>query len=217
MDYTETGEKTKLPGTITVNRMAVRLISVKNYNLTSTDSLHIQANGYLMDKAWIRLGVKESYTDTSGGFRMTLHMKPVDLTIFNAALLPLTSVQLVSGLLDTLSMRAIGREYLSLGEMKMYYHNLKVRFLKDGDGMKKTFRNRLITFFANNFVLKNKNTSRTGRVFFIRDRERSAINYLIKIASSGIASSVGISSNRKMLRTYKRDLKEQNLPPVDFK
>ncbi|MBK9570271.1 MAG: hypothetical protein IPO53_10410 [Chitinophagaceae bacterium] len=217
VDYTETGEKTKLPGTITVNRMAVRLISVKNYNLTSTDSLHIQANGYLMDKAWIRLGVKESYTDTSGGFRMTLYMKPVDLTIFNAALLPLTSVQLVSGLLDTLSMRAIGREYLSLGEMKMYYHNLKVRFLKDGDGMKKTFRNRLITFFANSFVLKNKNTSRTGRVFFIRDRERSAINYLIKIASSGIASSVGISSNRKMLRTYKRELKEQNLPPVDFK
>lgn len=214
--YTEYNEKTKQPGTIPVSRMTVRLLKVKNYNYTPTDSLSIQANGYLMDTAWIRLRVKESYTDTLGGFLMTLRMKPADLTVLNPALVPLASIKLESAFLDTLSMRAVGREYLSLGEMKMYYHNLKVRFLKNGIEAKKTFLTRIITFLANSLVVKSSNKSRTGNVFYIRDRDRSAINYLIKIAMSGMASSAGVKNNKKMLRRYKKELEKRHLPPIDF-
>ena len=214
--YTEYNEKTKQPGTIPVNRMTVRLLNVKNYNYTPTDSLSIQANGYLMDTAWIRLRVKESYTDTLGGFLMTLRMKPADLTVLNPALIPLASVKLESAFLDTLSMRAVGREYLSLGEMKMYYHDLKIRFLKNGIEAKKTLLTRIITFLANSLVVKTNNKSRTGNVFYIRDRDRSAINYLIKIAMSGMASSVGAKNNKKMLRRYKKELEKRHLPPIDF-
>ena len=209
--YTEVSEKIKKPGTITVTRMTVRLLAVKNYTIKPTDSLSIQANGYLMDTAWIRLRVKESYTDTLSGFLMTLRMKPADLTVLNPALIPLASLKLQSGFLDTLSMRAVGREYLSLGEMKMYYHNLKLRLLKNGDSTSKSFLTGLL-----NLIIKNKNTSRTGNVFYIRDRDKSAINYLIKIAMSGMASSIGVKSNKKMLRRYKKELEKRNLPPIDF-
>ncbi len=214
--YTEVSEKTKEPGTIPINRMTVRLLKVKNYNIKPTDSLSIQATGYLMDTAWIRLRVKESYTDTLGGFLMTLRMKPADLTVLNPALMALASVKLESGFLDTLSLRAVGREYLSLGEMTMLYHDLKVRFLKNGDETKKTFLTGLISFIANSFVVKANNKSRVGKVFFIRKRDRSAINYLVKIAMSGMASSVGAKSNKKMMRRYKKELEKRNLPPIDF-
>ena len=113
-------------------------------------------------------------------------------------------------------MRAVGREYLSLGEMQMYYHDLKIRFLKNGIETKKTFLTRIITFLANSFVVKKNNKSRTGNVFYIRDRDKSAINYLIKIAMSGMASSVGAKNNKKMIRRYKRELEKRNLPPIDF-
>ena len=215
-EYTEVSEKTKSPGTIPVTRMNVRLLNVKNYSIKPRDSLSIQASGYLMDTVWIRLRVKESYSDTMGGFLMTVRMKPANATVLNSALIPLASVKLESGFLDTLSMRAVGREYLSLGEMKMYYHNLKIRFLKNGDETKKTFLTGLITFIANSFVVRTNNKSRTGRVFFIRNRDRSAINYLIKIAMSGMTSSVGAKSNRKMLRRYKKELEKRNLPPIDY-
>ncbi len=191
-EYTELNEKTKEAGTIPVTRMNIRFLDVKNYNFGPTDSLRIQATGYLMDSIWIRLRVKESYTDTLGGFLMTVRIKPADLTILNPALIPLASVKLESGYLDTLSLRAVGREYLSLGEMKMFYHHLKIRLLKNGDQTKKTFLTGLLTFLANSFIIKNKNSSRVGNIFFIRDRDRSAINYLIKITMSGIASSVAI-------------------------
>ena len=214
--YTEVSEKTKLAGTIPLTRMNVKLTAVKNFNIKPTDSLGIVATGYLMDTAWVRLRVKESYTDTLGSFLMTMVVKPFDLRILNPVLIPLASAKVESGFLDTISMRAIGREYLSWGEMQMFYHDLKIRILKNGDEKKKGILNGLINFLANSFVIKNKNTSRTGNIFFIRQRDKSAINYLIKIAMSGMASSVGAKNNKKMLRRYKNELKERNLPPIDF-
>ena len=214
--YTEVSEKTKLAGTIPLTRMNVKLTAVKNFNIKPTDSLGIVATGYLMDTAWVRLRVKESYTDTLGSFLMTMVVKPFDLRILNPVLIPLASAKVESGLLDTISMRAIGRAYLSWGEMQMFYHDLKIRILKNGDEKKKGILNGLINFLANSFVIKNKNTSRTGNIFFIRQRDKSAINYLIKIAMSGMASSVGAKNNKKMLRRYKNELKERNLPPIDF-
>lgn len=216
VEYTEFNEKTKKAGTIPVTRMMVRLLTVKNYNVNPSDSLSILATGYLMDKAWIRLKVKESYTDTLGGFLMTVRMKPADLTVLNPVLIPLASVKLESGYLDTLSMRAVGREYLSLGEMQMLYHDLKIRILKNGNETNKSFLNGLVNFLANSFVVKKNNKSRTGNVFFIRNRDKSAINYLIKIALSGMASSAGVKSNKKMIRRYKKELEKRNLPPIDF-
>jgi hypothetical protein len=214
--YTEVNEKTKVAGTIPVNRMNVTILNLKNDELSSTDSLTIRATGYLLDTAWIRLRVKESYTDSLGGFLMSLRLKPGDLRVLNSALIPLASVKLISGDLDTLDMRAIGREYLSLGEMKMFYRNLKIQLLKNGVESKKTIFTRFVSFIANTFIIKSSNKSRIGNVFYIRQRDRSAINYLIKISLSGMASSVGAKKNKKMIRKYKNELEKRNLPPIDF-
>jgi len=216
VDYTEVNEKTKAVGTITVKRMAVTLANVKNHLPAYKDSLRIKASGYLLDTVWVRLQVNESYQDSLGGFLMTLRMKPGDLTLLNSALIPLASVKLLSGELDTLNMRAMGREYLSLGEMQMYYRNLKIQLLKGGKDGKQTFFTRLLNFAANTFIIRRNNSSRTGNVFFIRQRDKSAINYLIKIAISGMASSVGAKNNKKMIRKYKRELERRQLPPIDL-
>lgn len=215
VQYTEINEKTQMPGSIPITRMTVLLRNVKNHHLASTDSLIMKANGYIMDTVWTRLRVRESYTDSLGGFVMTLRLKPGDLTVLNSALIPLASVKLLSGKLDTLSMRAVGREYLALGEMKMFYNDLKIQFLKDGGLSKRTIFNKLMTFFVNTFVIRKNNRSRIGDVFFIRHRDRSAINYLIRIAMSGMASSIGAKDYKKMIRRYKEELERKKLPAVD--
>jgi hypothetical protein len=143
---------------------------------------------------------------------MTVRMKPVDMRVLNPVLPPLASARLKSGYLDTLSMRVAGNEYLAYGEMKMFYHKLKIELLKNGTQKKAGF----MSFLANSFVIKDRNTSRIGNVFFVRNRERSALNYLIKLLMSGVNSTVGIKNNRKLLREYKKELRERNLPPVDY-
>jgi hypothetical protein len=217
VEYTEVNEKNKLAGTIPVTRMSVRLFNLKNYNLSDKDSFSIRAIGYLMDSVWTRLHLKQSYLDSLGGFLVTLRMKPGDLQVLNSALVPLASIKLISGkLLDTVDMRAVGREYLALGEMKMFYEDLKIQLLKNGQETNRSFMTKLVSFLANTFVIKTNNRSQKGNVFFIRPRDRSAINYLVKIAMSGMASSVGAKSNKKMMRQYRKELEKRGLPPIDL-
>jgi hypothetical protein len=143
-------------------------------------------------------------------------MRPRSLPYLNEVLEPLASVKLQSGELDTLVMRAIATDQLSLGEMRMFYHDLKVKFLRNSNEDKKRFLTGLMTFIANSFVIKHKNKKRVGVVYFPRIQDRSFINYYIKIAMSGMASSVGAKKNKKLLRKYKKQLKIRQLPPIDF-
>lgn len=210
--YTEVNPKTNQAGAIPFTRMTLRAFPVRNFDLGPTDSLRIQANGYLMDSVWVRLRLRGSYTDTLSGFLLTVRMRPADMRVLNPMLGPLASAKIRSGYLDTLSMRVAGGEYLSYGEMKLFYHDLKLELYKPGT----IRRNSFLTFLANSLLIKNKNTRRTSSVFFVRNRERSSINYLIKTVMSGVTPGIGIKSNRKVMRQYKKELRQRNLPPVDY-
>jgi hypothetical protein len=213
VDYTERNAKTRAEGLITVTRLNGNITRIRNFDLSPTDSLTIRVSGYLQDTLLTRLQLKESYTDSLGGFLMTGQMGPADLRFLNSALASLASAELTSGKLDTMSMRVVGREYLAFGDMQMFYHDLKVRVTRPGK--RRTVFTSLATFLANTLI-KNENKNRTGKVFFIRFRDRSAINYLVKIALSGMTSSVGVKKNKKLIKKYEREIKSRNLPPVNL-
>jgi hypothetical protein len=168
-----------------------------------------------MDSIWIRLRLRESYYDSLSGFLMTLRIKPADMRVLNPVLIPLASFKIKSGWLDTLSMRVAGQDYLAFGEMNMRFHDLKVQLVNEDSLRKKRFITGLKTFFAG-LIIRNKNTKKPGNAFFVRNRDRSSLNYLIKIAMSGVTSSIGAKSNKKLMRQYKKELQKRNLPPVDY-
>jgi hypothetical protein len=203
IEYAEVNEKTKQTAIITINRTKAKIFPVNNYDLRQGDSLGFETQAWLMDSVRISLNLKESYMDSLAGFLLSASINPVDARILNPALIPLVSVKLESGFLDTLSMQVTGKEYVSIGEMKMYYHDLKVRILKEGKEGKKSFIKGLLNFVANNFIIKKSNHSRPGTIFFERLRNKSTLNYLVKITLSGISSSVGIKKSKKLLRRYK--------------
>ncbi len=153
-----------------------------------------------MDSIGIALKLKESYKDSLAGFLLSATATRADARILNPVLIPLVSAKLESGFMDTMSMQVTGKEFVSIGEMKFYYHDLKVRILKNGKAVKNGF----INFIANNFVIKKNNQSRTGTIFFERLRNKSTLNYLVKLTLSGISSSAGIKKSKKLLRRYKK-------------
>lgn len=214
--YTELNDKTNETAVIPITRMSGDIFPIRNFGLTDTDTFRIRLNGYLLDSGWIRLRTRESFLDTASGFLITLRMRPHSMLYLNQILPALSSVKLTSGYLDTLTMRAIGKEYLALGEMRMNYHDLKVQFLKNGKEDKRTFLQGLKTFIANSFIIKNENKKRVGVVYFPRWRDRSFINYYIKIAMSGVASSVGAKKNKRLAKRYSKQLKVRQLPGYDL-
>jgi hypothetical protein len=216
VSYTETSEKTNKTGTISFNKLNAWIHPLKNFDLQPTDSLRLRAEAFMLDSMQVSLRIRESYTDSLGGFWMTVGIRPAEIPILNPVLEPLASVQVGSGTLDHLEMRAVGREYISFGEMKFYYHDLKIKILKNGELEKKTFLTSMATFVANKFVIRTNNTEHEGRVFFVRNRERSIFNYWLKMTLSGVASSAGAKSNRKMLKKYKGEINKRQLPPINL-
>jgi hypothetical protein len=111
-----------------------------------------------------------------------------------------------------MTLRVIGREELAFGEVKMFYHGLKVK-VERKNKTSKTFSG-FATFLAN-MLIKNENKSRVSPVFFQRLRDRSAINYLVKIALNGMSSSVGLGKSKRMIRKHKDEVKSKPLPPFE--
>ena len=214
LSYTELNDKTNAEGTVTINGMDVLIADIKNRNIKDNDSLSLQLDGYLMDSAKISLRIKESYADTLSTFLMTVRMMPTTLGFFNPMLAPLANVKIVSGTIDSLQLSAVGREYLALGEMAMYYHNLKIQLVKDGDENKTTFKTRVLSFLANTFLIRKNNNGKKGMVYFERLRDRSFFNYIVKMTLSGMATNIGVKKNKKYIRKYKKEIKEQQLPPI---
>lgn len=215
VEYTEIMTPSNTALYVPVTRMNARLLNLKNYKIKSGDSLSIQSTGYLLDTLWVKLKVIQSYTDSLEGFQMTLLGKPGDLRQLNPIFIPAASMKLESGQLDTLILNVTGREYLAQGEMQLLYHNLKIRLLKDGDTSKNSFGGRIKNFIANSFVIKNRNKSRTTPVFFIRNRDKSAVNYLVKIVLTGFQASIGGKNPKKEMKKFRLELKKRQLPSIE--
>lgn len=213
VEYEEVNEKTNKGGRITVDRLNGTITQVRNYDLQRGDSLHLTATALLAGTIPTALQVKEAYTDSLGGFHMHLDMGAGDLTILNPILQALASAELKSGILDTLVMEVVGREEMAYGQMKMLYRNLKIKLVQADPGKRKTFKLAILNFFANT-IIKNKNSRKSGTVYFRRLRDRSAINYLVKITLSGVMSNVGVRKAERISRREAKDLRAKPLPAV---
>ncbi len=216
LSYTERNAKTRAEGTLYLTNLNGGLYNIKNRNIGATDSLTLNLSAFLMDSAQLNLRVRQSYTDSLNGFLMTLRMKPTSLTFLNPVLAPLSNLIIKSGTIDSLHLRAIGREELSFGEMNMFYRNLRIQLVKDGQEDKSTFLQNAISFLANTFIIKKNNSGRTGLVYFERLRDRSFFNYITKMTFSGMATSIGIKKNRKYRKRYNQELKDRALPPIEW-
>lgn len=214
-EYAELSDKTLQTGVVQFTHIEAQLSRIRNIDLRNTDSLRLRATAKFVDKIGLQLNMDESYTDSLRGFFLDVHMARAHLPVLNPILEPLASIKVRSGDLDTMILRAVGRDYISLGEMQMKYRNLNIQFLKNGQE-KTTFVTRFITWAANHLVLRKHNANKTGAVYFPRFRDRSIFNYWVKMTLSGAASSVGVKKNRKYIKRYNRALKKNELPPIQY-
>ncbi|MGB4770047.1 MAG: hypothetical protein WBP58_01220 [Chitinophagaceae bacterium] len=213
LTYEEFNDKTNSLGTINFTNLNARIRNIRNYETRPTDSLLLSASTMFLGKAPLSIRFRESYSDSLAGFLYAVNMGAMDLKELNAVIVPLASAKVTSGYLDTLQLKAIGREYIAHGKMKMLYRDLKVEFLNKKDQEKKTIVTRFISWVANG-IIKRKNTSKTGSVYTARIRERSVFNYWIKIVLSGALTNAGIKSNSKQDKKYKKSVKKLHVPDI---
>jgi hypothetical protein len=91
---------------------------------------------------------------------------------------------------------------------------LKAKYLNVEDKNVKTLKTRLINFAANDLILHHNNSRGYGEVYAERVRQRSVINYWLKMAISGMVSSTGVKSNKKQSKKYRKSIKKLNVPEI---
>ncbi|MGJ7033941.1 hypothetical protein [Niabella hirudinis] len=206
--YQEINPVTGKPGIIPVTNFNARLYPLRNYGFKLSDSLYIDARANVLGTLSTRLSIQQSYTDPFGQFRMQLHTGALDLKQWNEALLPLASVEILQGQLDSLSMTGTGNEDYSTGIMQMYYRGLKLRLMNQKDQDSQRFSDKIISWAANAIILRKNNRGKNSRVFFVRIKDKSSINFLIKSALEGIKSSIGVPGVKGRERRYMRSRRE---------
>ena len=212
--YEELNDKTNKSGLVKISQLDAIVNNFKNHNLKETDSLRLYLTGNFMDSAKIRFRLSESFTDSLHAFTYGLRFRPFNFKILNPILEPLFSVRIISGSLDTLRVNAIGREHTSYGKMNMYYKDLKIQYLNNGNDSLKNLKSRLINFVANDLLLKRNNKNGLGIVYAERDKERGFANYWLKIGLSGVLSSSRVKKNKKVENKYKKQLKKMKVPDI---
>ena len=213
MLYEEMNERTPFLSKVTFKEMRGNVAGVRNFNYSPSDSLRFTVAARIMDSARVKVKYAQSYTDSLSAFILQLNIRPFNLPDLNPMLVPLLSARVNSGYLDTLSMIAVGRKYIALGKMKMYYHGLDFQYLDKGNVIKKTFKTKLVSFLGNLLTHKN-NSSGTGKIYTERNPEKGFANYWIRILLSGTLTNTGIRSNKKQEKKYHEGIKKFDVPPI---
>ncbi len=212
--YTEKNEKPGTESTIKISAINGQVANIQSRPKDKFDSLRISLEGLIFDSSLLSLKVNQSYADTLGGMRMTLGMKYMNAQILNPVIGSFANVKLISGIIDSFAITAIANDYHALGEMKMYYHNLKMQLLKKGDSSRAGLVQNIASFLINAIVIKKDANGRVGVVYSERIRDRSFFNYLVKMSLSGLLTTTGAKRNKALRKKYVQAVTVKKLPAL---
>jgi hypothetical protein len=216
--YEEFNDKTEMIAKINLSELQTLIRNIDNYNTTQSDSLYVVSTSRLLDTVQLSIRFHESYADSIGSFLYRVRIGQFGLPALNSVILPTANMKINSGWLDTLELRVMGNDYLAHGKMRMYYKDFKVQFLSNKELEKRTIFTKALSWLANTF-LRTNNVEKTGTVFTERTREKSFVNYWVKIVLSGAMTNTRIRKNSKQEKRYQKALKRiqvPELPSVDL-
>jgi hypothetical protein len=216
--YEEFNDKTEMIAKINLSELQTLIRNIDNYNTSSTDSLYILSSSRLLDTANVSIRFHESYADSIGSFLYRVRIGQFGLPALNSVILPTANMKINRGWLDTLELRVMGNDYLAHGKMRMYYKDFKIQFLSNKELEKRTVFTKALSWVANTF-LRTNNVEKTGTVFTERTREKSFVNYWVKILLSGAMTNTRIRKNSIQEKRYQKALKRiqvPELPEVDL-
>ena len=216
--YEEFNDKTEMIAKINLSEFQTLITNIDNYNTAPTDSLYIISTSRLLDTAQVSIRFHESYADSIGSFLYRVRIGQFGLPALNSVILPTANMKINKGWLDELELKVMGNDYLAHGKMKMYYNDFRIQFLSNRELEKRTVFTKTLSWIANSLLRKN-NVKKTGTVFTERTREKSFVNYWVKILLSGAMTNTRIRKNSKQEKRYQKALKRiqvPELPEVDL-
>ncbi len=182
--YSETSEKTGKTGDIILQSLHATVTGINGRELSQGVDLDAQASLYGQVPFAVQYRVLGA-----DHFQLKLTVDPCDLTALNKVMVPLQSIEIKSGRLQSFSVDVFASRTLAEGFATMSYRDLHLEIQKTGEPGKKnigkSLSNTFLTFVADGLILRNNKTRARAAVRQTRIAEKSVFNYWIKIATHG--------------------------------
>lgn len=197
--YTEYNPITQQRGTVHIDRLNGRIFNVTNDSVSLSKNRHAIADldAYLVRAVQLHIKIDFDLLSTNAAFAFRGNIGEMDMVKLNPLAEALGLVRIKTGQIHKMDFEATANAQGSTGTMHLYYDNLKVDLLKEGEDGKPAKKKGLLSFLANTLIIDDANPSkekplRVGKISYQRPPGASFFNLLWKSVFIGMRETVGL-------------------------
>lgn len=201
VNYSEYNPDSKRKGTVTFSKINGRIFNLTNDSSALSKNSKADANltALLMDRGRFNVNMQFDLASPSGSFNFKGNIGRMDADRFNAAIRPLSLIEIKSGSLKRMEFKGEGSIKGVWGSLSVYYNNLKIALLERSEKTTWLKRRGIASIFANVLIIESDNPTpgrsvRTVKFNYSRPKHSSFFNMIWKGLSSALLGSIGLDA-----------------------
>lgn len=201
INYSEYNPDSKRKGTVTFSKINGKILNVTNdsASLVRNPKAGVKLTALLMDRGRFNLDMQFDLVSPAAAFNFKGDVGRMDADMFNAAIRPLSLIEIKSGSLDRMVFNGAGSTKGVKGMLTCYYKNLKIALLERSEKTTWLKRRGIASIFANVLIIESENPSpgrpvRKVNFNYVRPQHSSFFNMIWKGMSSALLGSIGLDA-----------------------
>lgn len=197
--YTEYNPISQEKGTVHIDRLNGNVYHLTNDSTALSKNRYAVADldAYMIRAAQLHIKINFDLLSKNAAFTFKGNVGKMDMVKLNPLSKALGLVTIESGQIQKIDFDVKGNAKGSRGTMHMYYNNLKIELLKEGEDGKPAKKKGLLSFLANTLIVKDENPTkgkpaRTADIVYERPPGASFFNLLWKSVFIGMRETVGL-------------------------
>lgn len=199
--YTEYNPIAQERGTVNIDNLTGTIRNVTNDSVRISKQKFMEAKlkASVIKAADLDVNLRFNLGASNGAFQFTGNVGAFNMTALNPLASALGLVKIETGKIQKVSFDINGNTVGSTGSLKMYYSDLKVQLLKEGEDGEAAKKRGFLSFLANELVIKDANPKkgealRVARIEYTRSPAASFFSLLWKSIFVGIRETIGIGA-----------------------
>jgi len=197
--YTEYNPIAQKRGTVHIDQLNGNILNLTNDSLSLAKNHHAIADlrAYMIRAAHLNIHINFDLTAPNAAFTFRGNIGAMDMVKLNPLSKALGLVEIETGKIQKIDFAFSANAAGSKGTMQLYYNNLKIALLKEGEDGQPVKKKGLMSFLANTLVIKDENPAkgkplRVASVNYERPPGASFFNLLWKSVFIGMRETVGL-------------------------
>ncbi len=201
VDYSEYNPNSRRKGTVSFTRINGSISNLTNDSLSLTRNKYsdVKLTALLMDRGRFNVEMKFDLNARDGSFDFRGNAGRIEAGMFNAAIRPLSLIEIKSGFLEKMDFKGAGSIKGIKGSLTCFYNDLKISLLERSEETTWLKRRGIASIFANILIIKSENPLagepvRKAGFSYVRPRHSSFFNMIWKGLSEALLETIGFDS-----------------------